>query len=432
MAEQFTEYVCLACGGPIHFDAASGKMKCDYCDSEYTMEEVKAYYADQNQENADQDRSLSAESSWGEDLSSMRAYSCQACGAELICEETTAATSCPYCGNVAIMPQQFKGMLRPKYVIPFKVDKKEAKSKLEEYCKGKKLLPNSFTENNHIDEIKGVYVPFWLYSGTVDADVKYDAETDDVKKTATEKVTTTKHYDVRRKGGAPFKMIPTDASDSMPDDLMDSIEPYDYAGLKEFEMEYLAGFLADKYDVSQEESKKRARNRAEQSTVDMLGDTVENYNRTSERRSERKVKFLGEKQEYAMLPVWLLSTQWNDQNYLFAINGQTGKMTGNLPIDKKKQWFRILIVALPLLLLGCLLGHFQSGGIFLGAVFALIGGIVTNSSIVGSMKPVNEKRSAGDYVGTNADGTQKEIRLSIKEDRFVKTTVKKEPINNGK
>lgn len=431
MAEQFTEYVCISCGGPLHFDANGGKMKCDYCDSEYELETIKQYYAAENEKKAEQDGSAAAESSWGEELDSMKAYSCQACGAELVCEETTAATSCPYCGNVAIIPQQFKGMLRPKYVIPFKVDKNEAKSKLEGYYKGKKLLPKSFTDGNHIDEIKGVYVPFWLYSGTVDADVKYDASSDDVRTTATEKIITTKHYDVRRKGGAPFKMIPTDASTTMPDDLMDSIEPYDYSGIKEFEMEYLAGFLADKYDVSQEDSKGRARKRAENSALSMLRETVEGYDLVTEREKERKIHFLAEKQEYAMFPVWLLNTKWNDQNFLFAINGQTGKMTGNLPIDKKKQWLRILIVALPLLLLGCLLGHFQSGGIVIGAILGLIGGLITNSVNVGSMKPVVERSAAGEYVGTNADGTKKQVRLSIKEDKYLKTTTKKEPINNN-
>lgn len=428
MAEQFTEYVCLACGGPIHFDAASGKMKCDYCDSMYTMEEVKAAYAGQNQKNADQDPSLGAESSWGEELDSMRAYSCKACGAELICEETTAATSCPYCGNVGIMPQQFKGVLRPKYVIPFKVEKTAAQKKLMEYCKGKKLLPSSFTANNHVEEIKGVYVPFWLYSGTVDADVSYDAEQEEVKTTETEKITTTKHYDVRRRGGAPFQKIPTDASKSMPDDLMDSIEPYDYSGIKDFEMEYLAGFLADKYDVTQEDSKARARKRAEASTLSMLEDTVENYSHVTERQSARKVQFLAESQDYAMFPVWLLSTKWEGQNFLFAINGQTGKMTGNLPIDKKKQWLWNLAIALPLLLLGCALGHFRSGGIFFGIVMALIGGLITNGINVGSMKPVSQRHAAGDYVGTDSKGAKKTIKLSVKQDRYLRTTTKKEPL----
>ena len=425
MAEQMTEYVCVACGGTLRFDAPSGKMKCDYCGSDYEMETVKAYYAEENKKNAEQDGTLAAENSWGEDLGSMKAYKCQACGAELVCDETTAATSCPYCGNVAIMPQQFKDMMRPQYVIPFKIDKESAKSKLREYCSGKKLLPKTFTNGSHIDEIKGVYVPFWLYSGTVDADVRFDASKDEVTKTATEKITNTKHYDVRRKGGAPFKMIPTDASSSMPDDLMDSVEPYDYSDIKSFEMEYLAGFLADKYDVSKEESKTRARKRAEKSTVDMLKETVENYDSVNEREAERKVHFLGEKQEYAMLPVWLLNTSWNGQNFLFAINGQTGKMTGNLPIDKAKQWIRNLIVAIIIILLCCIFTHFQKGGIIFGLILGLIGGLITNSINVKSMKPVAERLSAGEYVGS------KKVNVSAKEDRYINTTTKKEPINKN-
>ena len=431
MAEQITEYVCISCGGSIRFDSASGKMKCDYCDSLYSLEEVKAYYEEENKKNANQDSSLSAENAWGEALDSMKAYKCQACGAELVCEENTAATSCPYCGNVAIIPQQFKDMLRPKYVIPFKIDKEEAKSKLSGYIKGKKLLPGSFTSQNHIDEIKGVYVPFWLYSGTVDADVKYDAKQEEVKKTDTEKITTTKFYDVRRKGGASFKMIPTDASTKMPDDLMDSIEPYNYSEIKNFEMEYLVGFLADKYDVSQEESKMRARKRAENSTLSMLKDTVENYNQVDERVSERKIHFLGEKEEYAMLPVWLLTTKWNNENLLFAINGQTGKMIGNLPIDRVKQWFFNLLIAIPLLAVGLYFGHFQKGGIIFGIVLALIGGAITNSINVKSMKPVSESNSAMNYVGTDADGKKKDIKLSIKEDKYIRTTTKKEPLNKN-
>lgn len=431
MAEQITEYVCVACGGTLHFDTASGKMKCDYCDSVYSLEEVKAYYAEENKKNEEQDGTLAAENSWGEALDSMKAYSCQACGAELVCDETTAATSCPYCGNAAIIPQQFKGMLRPKYVIPFKMDKKEAKNKLVGYCSGKKLLPDTFTEENHIDEIKGVYVPFWLYSGTVDADVKYNAKQEKTERTQTEKITTTKFYDVRRKGGVSFEMIPTDASTAMADDLMDSIEPYDYSGIKDFEMEYLVGFLADKYDVSKEESKERARKRAENSALSMMRDTVKGYDSVTERETERNIHYIGEKQEYAMFPVWLLSTKWNDENFLFAINGQTGKMTGNLPIDKKKQWTRNLISAIILLIIGCIIGYFAGGGIIVGLVLALIGGIVTNSVNVSSMRPVKKSNEAANYVGKDSGGNKQQIKLSIKEDRFLKTETKKEPINKG-
>ena len=133
MTEQVTEYICPACGGPMKFDPESGKVKCEYCASLYTIEEAKKYFEEKNKAVANAPTISEDESYWTDGDESMKAYKCNSCGAEMVCEETTAATSCPYCGNPAVMPQKFKGMLRPKYVIPFKVDKSEVKEKLEKY-----------------------------------------------------------------------------------------------------------------------------------------------------------------------------------------------------------------------------------------------------------------------------------------------------------
>ena len=132
MTEQVTEYICPACGGPMKFDPESGKVKCEYCASLYTIEEAKKYFEEKNKAVANAPTISEDESYWTDGDENMKAYKCNSCGAEMVCEETTAATSCPYCGNPAVMPQKFKGMLRPKYVIPFKVDKSEVKEKLEE------------------------------------------------------------------------------------------------------------------------------------------------------------------------------------------------------------------------------------------------------------------------------------------------------------
>lgn len=427
MAEKVTNYKCIACGGPMAFDAASGKLKCEYCDSLYTVEEVKARYAEENKEIIEDAKEVKDEYFNVED--GMKAYQCKSCGAEMVTDPTTTATSCPYCGNTAIIPQQMDKMMKPKYVIPFKIDKESAKGKLKEYCKGKKLLPGSFTNSSHIDEIKGVYVPFWLYSGIVEADCQFDAEIEEEKRTQTEKIITTKHYDVRRKGFVTFNYIPTDASESMPDDLMDSIEPFDFAGLKNFEMEYLLGFIADQYDVSSEDSKVRARKRAVASAVEEAEKTVKNYSHVSEKSQLRKIVYKSEKEEYAMLPVWLLSTNWNNQNFLFAVNGQTGEMTGNLPIDRTKQIIFDLLWFLPFAILISVISQFESTGIIAGVVIGLIVALIANFIMTGSMKPVVKKKFARNYVKEMAGGVR--INLEIKEDTYVNTTVKKEPLNNN-
>lgn len=426
MPEKVTNYKCVACGGPMAFDPASGKLKCEYCDSLYTVEEVKARYAAENQE-------IVADASEVKDeyfnvSDGMKAYQCKSCGAELLTDATTSATSCPYCGNTAIIPQQMKDAMKPKYVIPFKVDKEKAKAKLKDYYKGKKLIPSTFCDANHISEIKGVYVPFWLYSGIVETDMSYDAEIEEVKKTQTEKITTTKHYKVRRKGTVTFENIPTDASESMPDDLMDSIEPFDFKNLTKFEMEYLLGYIADQYDVSAEECKKRARKRAEASAIYENEETVvKDYTSHDEREVERKIRYMSDRQDYALLPVWLLSTQWNGQNFLFAVNGQSGEMTGNLPVDRTKQIIWNIIYFVPVFLIIAFLTKFQVNGMIIAAVIALIVDLIANGAMVHSMKPVVKKQKAQDYIKATADG--KRIKLSIKEDTYINTTVKKEPLN---
>lgn len=434
MPEQVTGYKCEACGGPLAFDAASGKLKCDYCQSLYSIEEVKAKYEAENQKIVDEAKAgAGAKDEYFNVADGMKAYQCKSCGAELITDPTTTATSCPYCGNTAIIPQQMQDIMKPKFVLPFKVEKQAVVDKLSSYYKGKRLLPSSFGNANHINEVKGVYVPFWLYSGTVEADCTFNCDEVQTTKTSTEKITTTKHYVVKRKGTCDFANIPTDASDSMPDDLMDSIEPYDFVDLKNFEMEYLLGYMADQYDVEAKDCLERARKRAEISAVSAATETIGKYDRIDEVKTARKIVYQKEKQEYAMLPVWLLSTQWNGQNFLFAVNGQSGEMTGNLPVDKTKQLVYNLLWFLPefIIMMALLMskGGITVPGILFALIVSLIIMLVSNMVRVGTMKPVAKKRQADNYLKKAVDGSK--IRLSFKEDRFNNQTVKKEPINKN-
>lgn len=270
MANQVTNYKCPACTGPLRFDSATGKLQCDFCGSSYEVAEIEKLYAEKDaqaagafrqaeeQAAADGEWTSASGSDWGADAEKLRVYSCPSCGAELICDETTSATSCPYCGNNTIVPGQFSGALKPDYVLPFKLDKAAAVAALKKHYGGKKLLPKAFSNENHIEEVKGVYVPFWLYDGSAEVDVRCHGTKVSGYSTARENVTVTNHYDVRRAGTVRFERVPVDASSKMPDDHMDAIEPFDYKELKPFSTAYLPGFLADKYDVSVQDCADRA------------------------------------------------------------------------------------------------------------------------------------------------------------------------------
>lgn len=354
MATQVTNYQCPACTGPLQFNAASGKLGCEFCGSVYEVTEIEALYAQKdkqaaaNKAAADEKRAAAAasgkdawdmsglSSDWGSEGNSMRVYNCPSCTAELICDETTAVTACPYCGNPTVVPGQFSGTLKPDFVIPFKVTKKEAIAALKKHYEGRPFLPSAFKKDNHLEEIKGVYVPFWLFDGEAECDAVYDCEKTSTYRSGDYDVTHTDHFEVMRQGTVSFRRIPVDGSTKMPDDYMDSIEPFDYNEIKPFSTGYMPGYMADKYDVSAEECSDRADNRAENTAERCLRDSVVNYSSVLERH--KNIQLHRGEVKYALLPVWLLSTKWNGQNWLFAMNGQTGKFVGKLPIDKKKKW----------------------------------------------------------------------------------------------
>lgn len=348
MPTQITNYQCPACTGPLHFAGDSGKLECDYCGNKYSVEEIEALYAEkdakaheafekkeQRREESEWD-TFALSYDWGADAEGIKVYNCPSCGAELICEETTAATSCPYCGNHSIVPGQLAGILKPDCVIPFKLDKEAAKKALKNHYRRKIFLPNAFKKDNNIEEIKGIYVPFWLFDAFADARCTFAATRSHSHREGDYRVTVTDHYIVRRSGNMEFERVPTDASVKMDDNYMDSIEPFDYSELKDFSSAYLPGYLADKYDVTVEESSERADKRCRNSAVDLLKDDVVGYETVSVTGSN--VRLERGKVHYALMPVWTLRTKWKDKEYVFMMNGQTGKLVGDLPISPFKFW----------------------------------------------------------------------------------------------
>ena len=373
MPTQVTNYQCPACTGPLHFAEDSGKLECEYCGASYDVAEIEALFAEKEKKAAEAQRAAEEASKgqtasdddgetwdfsdmqedWGTDGEGMRSYSCPSCGAELICDESTAATACPYCGNPTIVPGQFSGGWRPDYIIPFKQSKENAVEALKEHYRGKFFLPKAFKEENHVQEIQGIYVPFWMFDGEATGEARYDATRSRTYRSGDYDITETKYYHVYRAGHVAFEKVPVDASSKMPDNHMDSIEPYDYEKLKPFSTAYLPGFLADKFDVTVEQCRQRADQRCEGTLLSALDSTVKRYDSFTLKGSNVKLK--RGKVHYALLPVWMLHTKWQGKDFLFAMNGQTGKIVGNLPINWLKVIALFAVIGIPTWLVSFLL-----------------------------------------------------------------------------
>ncbi len=346
MADLF-QYKCKNCGGALEFNTAEQKLKCPFCDSvfnisDYATEDAKldTQQADIPEGNA-QDAAAPDEFSWDtnsqewtENENGMSVFVCKSCGGEIVGDENTAATSCPYCGNPVVMSGRLSGVLKPDFIIPFKLDKNAAKAKLKEYTNSKKFAPNAFRSNNKLEEIKGIYVPFWLFDSDINAAVQYQGTRVRTWSDKKYDYTETSYFDVYRSGNMSFLNVPVDGSTKMPDDLMESIEPFNFNEAVDFQTAYFAGYLADKYDVDMEASIPRANARIKKSSEDVLRNTAQGYATLTTQNSS--VRVLSGRSKYALYPVWLLNTKYNNETYTFAMNGQTGKFVGNVPVDKGK------------------------------------------------------------------------------------------------
>lgn len=341
------EYKCPCCGGALNFDSAIQKVKCPYCDTEFEMDTLVQYdeqlCGDSNTDCMNWSNATTGSQWLDSDADGLRVYVCKSCGGEIVGDENMAATLCPYCNNPVVLMGQLKGDLKPDYVIPFKLDKNAAKESLVRHLKGKMLLPKSFKKENHIDEIKGIYVPFWLFDADADARIRYRATKVVTWSDKDYNYTKTSFYAVTRAGSVGFKNIPVDGSSKMPDDIMESIEPFNFADAVDFQTAYLAGYLADKYDVTAEQSIERANQRIKKSTEDTFASTVNGYSTVTPENTN--ISLSNNRSKYALYPVWLLNTTYKGKTYTFAMNGQTGKFVGDLPTDKGEYWKWWAIIA---------------------------------------------------------------------------------------
>lgn len=330
---EILDYKCPCCGGRIEFDTKSQNMKCPYCDTEFDVNAILENEEALKDEAKDELKWKKTDSGSFTQDDGMSLFSCNMCGGEIVCEDVTVATSCPYCDSPVVLVGRLEGELRPDLVIPFKLDKNAAKEGFSRHLTGKRLLPKMFKSQNKIEEIKGVYVPFWLFDTDVDAKIRYHATRTRFWSDSNYNYTETRHYSLIREGSLGFDDVPVDGSTRLDDDLMESIEPYDYSEAIDFKTAYLSGFLADKYDVDSETCVSRANQRIKKSTENSFARTTAGYTSVYTERSTIVSK--SGRVRYALLPVWLMTASWNGKKYIFAMNGQTGKFVGNLPLDKK-------------------------------------------------------------------------------------------------
>ena len=322
---------CPACNAPLHFNAKLGKMKCDYCDSVFDPKDLKRV---DTEEEKSQEKIVQHEN--------YVTYNCPDCGAEIVADENTSATFCLYCGNTAILKNKLSGEFAPDKIIPFKVEKEDAVKAFKEVTKGKPFALKFFNQESNIEKITGLYVPFWLYELEVNGSVKAVGTRVSSWTSGDRHYTKTDFYDLEREGNMVYKRVPVDGSLKLDNDLMNSLEPFYFHYLEDYNHAYLSGYYAEKYDVTKEDAAQDAETRAIESTKKAMLNDMGNY-ASKTYKSDTLVSNIV-KTEYVLLPIWMVNVKYNNEYYMFAMNGQTGEFIGNIPLDKKKVIIYIFMI----------------------------------------------------------------------------------------
>ncbi|MCL2772773.1 MAG: hypothetical protein FWD71_05425 [Oscillospiraceae bacterium] len=320
---------CLNCGADLKFNPTLQKWKCEWCDSEYTEKDLDVGAEGTN---AAADNSNDTVEFMSD--ADTKVYKCSYCGGEVFTDNVTSATFCVYCQRPITLGSQLSGVFKPDVVIPFQNTKDEALSAFKNYLKNKRFVPDAYKSDQNIEKLTGVYIPFWLYNGDVGFNMQGEGDIVTVRRSGNYEITKTDVFGVSREGAIHIEDIPVDASSRTPDDIMDSIEPFDFSKLTEFSSNYLSGFLAERYDEDRNQVYDRAKERFDGSAENKIKASLHKY--AIVRRTVDKKRVDNVSSKYGLLPVWILYSNFKDKQYIYAMNGQTGKIIGNLPIDGGK------------------------------------------------------------------------------------------------
>ncbi|MBF0578918.1 zinc ribbon domain-containing protein [Erysipelotrichaceae bacterium RD49] len=386
------EYKCPNCGGELHFDPKIDKLKCDFCGNTYALSDFEVHDRSHRHDplqnghpSNDQDHEpievFDPDAVYGADAldeapqkaseagfnkatddsteieEDLVVYSCPHCGAEVVTDNDTVATTCVFCGTPMVIDNQIKGQFKPKSVIPFAVDKKQIEDLYEAYIRNKPFYPPEYSKANVIEKIKAIYLPFWLFDVNMNGEIRASGEKTMTIPSGDWIITNHYVYDIDRAGSQWFHKVPVIGTTKTPKDAMDSIEPFDYSKMVPYNSGYLPGFMAQKYDRDSRQTAQFSKSRAENTFQNAMLSTINGYSGLHLTGSNIRPSSLDA--QYALLPAYLLFMDYdNDEDKLIAINGQTGKIVGNVPVDAHKRnryfvrWAILLTIIFLILVFG--------------------------------------------------------------------------------
>ncbi len=339
---------CPNCGGQVAYEPGQAKVICRFCLAEMDSDDFSKLSGrvEYDKENIDLMSAIPGRM-WGWDKESeptpvaeltqnideyieANLYHCKSCGAELMINGTEATTFCSYCGSSEIVFERVSKEVRPRWIIPFKLTQEEALSAIKERFSQGSYIHSKIKELT-VDNVHAIYMPYWLFDIYIRRKMIVEASTRDDGT-----------FLYEREASCHYKNVTADASMKLNNEMSRRLEPFYTDEMVEFDIAYLSGFYADRYDVPKEAVEatcvQRCRNYLDDSILGSCRhvDAMSFGGMTNYEKKDVREYYEIENVQYALFPAYFVNLKYDKGRELVIVNGQTGKVVGNLPYDKKQ------------------------------------------------------------------------------------------------
>ncbi len=386
---------CPNCGGKMVFDIPSQQLKCTSCGSQT---EVRDYREDNSAA-----------------YDGMTLYTCRSCGAQLVSPDESAVAFCSYCGSEQILAEKYTGKYQPRKIIPFRVSGKECRDAYTKILDKAFYAPKEFRDPAFIDRFRGIYIPYWNYRvGFTEDELNVKGEKEYTKGD----YIYTEEYDLKAKIEGKSENTYFDASSNFDDSIAEQIVPFREKGFVDYDPGYLAGFYADRADVPEEQYREEAEAQGTENAVKGIAHAYRSKKITPRMPKNRQLReLLGTHLEGAdtyLFPVWFLTWRKRDRVAYAVVNGQTGKITSDLPVDTGRFFIVTLVTAAALFaLLTLFVSMTAPTALFFSALIAVIVSNVYRREVMNIHDRENHVFDKGWFVeGRNTEITaEKAVRI---------------------
>ncbi len=313
-------YKCSNCGSSLNYIPGTDSLGCAYCGSRFPVRNFAV--------NAGADES--------KDEYGVVSFICKSCGAQMLSTDEQIVSYCSYCGGEAVLQSKMGTETRPRFIIPFHITKESCRKIYKKGVSKIPYLPGALKKDEYLERFRGIYIPYWNYDIVFNTNTAIEAK--DYRRDGNERIESTYRIDMNVAG--TYTGVPYDASSFFDDTISEAIMPFDKREIVDFDPGYLAGFYADRADVGSEAYEAAAKVSAANEAYLEVGKKLkksgyktvvpEEDDMVSSLRPEVKERFP------VLFPVWFLTWKNRDRVAYSIVNGQTGKMSADMPVDGRK------------------------------------------------------------------------------------------------